>query len=184
MNRPVFRRLHAMRSRVSVHLHDSEEVKWDNTEGIKVELNFAKFAVLTTVFWNVTPCSFIGIFRRVHRIAKSDCSLRLLSDSPSEWDNWLLMGGFAWNFGISRKSTEKIQVSFKFNMVNGIDMKFFWRIVEYALFDHKRNDEILEEVEVVPADEKLRRYKSKLAATFFFYFVNRASQYNLSKWPT
>jgi len=57
--------------------------------------------------------------------------------------------------GISRKSIEKIQVSFKSNIVNGIDMKFFIRTAEYALFDHKRNDEILEEVEVVPADEKL-----------------------------
>ena len=65
------------------------------------------------------------------------------------------MGGFTWNLGISRKSIEKIQVSFKSNIVNGIDMKFFIRTAEYALFDHKRNDEILEEVEVVPADEKL-----------------------------
>jgi len=39
-------------------------------------------------------------------------------------------------------------------------MKFFRRTVEYALFDHKRNDELLEEVKVVPADEKLKRYKS------------------------
>jgi len=78
------------------------------------------------------------------------------------------MGGYARNLGISRKSIEKIQVSFKSNMVNGIDMKFF-RTAEYALFDHKRNDEILEEVEVVPADVKLRRYKSNWLRHFFMF---------------
>jgi hypothetical protein len=54
-------------------------------KGSKVdELNFAKFEVLTTVFWNFTPCSFTDIFRCVRRIAESDYSLRRLSVRP----NW------------------------------------------------------------------------------------------------
>jgi len=39
-------------------------------------------------------------------------------------------------------------------------MKFFIRTAGYIVFDHKRNKEILEELKVEPADEKLRRYKS------------------------
>jgi hypothetical protein len=38
-------------------------------------------------------------------------------------------------------------------------MKFF-RTVAYNLFDHRRNEAILEELKVEPADEKLRKYKS------------------------
>jgi hypothetical protein len=30
----------------------------------------------------------------------------------------------------------------------------------YTLFDHKRNEEILEELKVEPVDKKLRKYKS------------------------
>jgi hypothetical protein len=37
-------------------------------------------------------------------------------------------------------------------------MKFV-RTDEYTLFDHKRNEEILEELKVETVDEKLRRYK-------------------------
>jgi len=37
-------------------------------------------------------------------------------------------------------------------------MKFFRRTAWYNLFDHKRNEEILEELKVEQADEKLRRY--------------------------
>jgi hypothetical protein len=33
---------------------------------------------------------------------------------------------------------------------------------QYTLFNHKRKEEILEEVKVESFDEKLRRYKSKL----------------------
>jgi len=39
-------------------------------------------------------------------------------------------------------------------------MKFLRRTAEYTLFDHKTNEEILEELRVEPDDEKLRRYKS------------------------
>jgi hypothetical protein len=42
-----------------------------------------------------------------------------------------------------------------------IEMKFF-RTAGYTLFDLKRNEEILEELEVEPVDEKLRRYNSNL----------------------
>jgi hypothetical protein len=38
-------------------------------------------------------------------------------------------------------------------------MKFF-RTAAYNLFDHRRNEEILEELRVEPADEKLRKYES------------------------
>jgi len=41
-----------------------------------------------------------------------------------------------------------------------IEMKFFRRTAGYTLSDHKRNEEILEELKVQPVDEKLRRYKS------------------------
>jgi len=39
-------------------------------------------------------------------------------------------------------------------------MKFFRRTAGYTLYDHKWNEEILEELKVEPADKKLRRYKS------------------------
>jgi hypothetical protein len=38
--------------------------------------------------------------------------------------------------------------------------EIFRRISGYTTFDHKRNEEILEELKVEPFDEKLRRYKS------------------------
>jgi hypothetical protein len=34
------------------------------------------------------------------------------------------------------------------------------RTTGYTLFDHKRNEEILEELEIEPVEEKLRRYKT------------------------
>jgi len=37
--------------------------------------------------------------------------------------------------------------------------------VGYIIFDHKRNDESLEELKVEPFDEKLRPYKSNSATT-------------------
>ena len=39
-------------------------------------------------------------------------------------------------------------------------MKFFRRTARYTLFDHKRNEEILEELTVESVNQKLRRYKS------------------------
>jgi len=39
-------------------------------------------------------------------------------------------------------------------------MKFFGRTVGYTLFDHRKNEEILEELKVEPAYQKLRKYKS------------------------
>jgi len=38
-------------------------------------------------------------------------------------------------------------------------MKVFRRTTRYILFDHKRNEEILEELKVEPVIQKLRRYK-------------------------
>jgi len=39
-------------------------------------------------------------------------------------------------------------------------MKFFKRTAGYTMFDHKRNEYILEELKVEPVDERLRRHKS------------------------
>jgi hypothetical protein len=39
-------------------------------------------------------------------------------------------------------------------------MKFFLRTVGDTLLDHKRKEEILEELKFGPVDEKLRRFKS------------------------
>jgi len=37
--------------------------------------------------------------------------------------------------------------------------KFFRRTAGYTLFDHNRNEEILEELKIEPVNQKLRRYK-------------------------
>jgi hypothetical protein len=39
-------------------------------------------------------------------------------------------------------------------------LKYFRRTAKCTLFDHKRNENILEELQVQPVDKKLRRYKS------------------------
>jgi hypothetical protein len=39
-------------------------------------------------------------------------------------------------------------------------MKFFRRTAGYTLFDHTKSEEILEELNAEPVDEKQRRYKS------------------------
>jgi len=39
-------------------------------------------------------------------------------------------------------------------------MKLFRRTAGCTLFDHKRNEEIFEELKVEPVNQKLRRYKS------------------------
>jgi len=36
-------------------------------------------------------------------------------------------------------------------------MKFFKRTARYTTFDHKRNEEILEELKIEQADKKLKR---------------------------
>jgi hypothetical protein len=41
-----------------------------------------------------------------------------------------------------------------------VEMKIFRITIGYTLFDHKSNEEILEELKTEPADEKLSRYKS------------------------
>jgi hypothetical protein len=41
-----------------------------------------------------------------------------------------------------------------------IEMKVFRQTAGYTHFDHKRNEEIFEDLKVEPVDEKLRRYKS------------------------
>ena len=41
-------------------------------------------------------------------------------------------------------------------------MRFFRRFAGCPLFDHKRNEEILEELKVEPDEEKIRRCKSNL----------------------
>jgi len=44
--------------------------------------------------------------------------------------------------------------------LTSVEMKSFRRTAGYTLFDHKSNEEILEEFKIEPADEKLSRYKS------------------------
>jgi hypothetical protein len=44
-----------------------------------------------------------------------------------------------------------------------IEIKVFRRTSEYTIFDHMRNEDILEEYKVEPVDEKLRRQKSELS---------------------
>jgi hypothetical protein len=39
-------------------------------------------------------------------------------------------------------------------------MKFFRKTSRNTLYDHKRNEEILEDLKAEPVDENLRRYKS------------------------
>jgi len=41
-----------------------------------------------------------------------------------------------------------------------IEMKVFIKTAGYTLFYHKRNEEILVQLNVEPADENLRRHKS------------------------
>jgi hypothetical protein len=41
-----------------------------------------------------------------------------------------------------------------------VEVKFFGRTFGYILFDHKRNESILEDLKVELAEEELRRYKS------------------------
>jgi hypothetical protein len=49
--------------------------------------------------------------------------------------------------------------------LTSVEMEFFGRTAGYTLLDCKRNEEILEELKVEPADETLRSYKTKLATT-------------------
>jgi len=44
--------------------------------------------------------------------------------------------------------------------LTSVEKKFFRRTAEYALFDNRKNGDILEELRAEPVDEKLRRYKS------------------------
>jgi hypothetical protein len=44
--------------------------------------------------------------------------------------------------------------------VTSIETKYFKRPAGYTLFDHKKSEEVLEELKVEPAEEKLRKYKS------------------------
>jgi len=41
-----------------------------------------------------------------------------------------------------------------------IEIKFFRRTAGYTLFNHKSNEEILEDLKVEPDDETLTRYQS------------------------
>ena len=41
-----------------------------------------------------------------------------------------------------------------------VEMLFFRRTARYILFDNRRSEEILEELEIEPVDEKLRMYNS------------------------
>ena len=66
----------------------------------------------------------------------------------------LLYGSEIWTL---RKKDEKQSQS--------IEMKFFRRIAGYIIFDHKRNEEILEELQIEPIDVEAKRIQIKLATT-------------------
>ena len=44
--------------------------------------------------------------------------------------------------------------------MTSIEKKIFGRTARYTHFDHKRNEEIMEEMKLEPVDEKLGNYKS------------------------
>jgi len=44
-------------------------------------------------------------------------------------------------------------------------MKFFRRTAEYSLFDHKSNEEILEELKAEPVDKESKKIQIKFATT-------------------
>jgi hypothetical protein len=54
-------------------------------------------------------------------------------------------------------------------------MKFFRRIARYTIFDYKRSEYILEELEIEPVDEKVRRHKSN--------WLQHATRMNNSRMP-
>jgi hypothetical protein len=45
-------------------------------------------------------------------------------------------------------------------LLTSVEMKYFRRTEGHTLYDHKRNEYILEEMKVGPVDEKTSRYKS------------------------
>jgi hypothetical protein len=59
--------------------------------------------------------------------------------------------------------------------LTSVDMKVFRRTTGYTLCDHKRNEEISEELKVKPIGEKLRRYKSN--------WLRRVPRMNNKKMP-
>ena len=59
--------------------------------------------------------------------------------------------------------------------MTSIEMKIFRSSEEYTLYDHKRNEKILEYLKVEPAAEKLRRYKSN--------WLRRVTRMNNSRMP-
>jgi hypothetical protein len=55
-------------------------------------------------------------------------------------------------------------------------MKLFRGTGTYPLFDHKRNEEILEDLTAEPADEKPRRYKSNWLLHVTRMYSNRMAK--------
>jgi hypothetical protein len=66
----------------------------------------------------------------------------------------LLYGSEIWT--LSKKDTKQVP---------SIQIKIFRRRAGYTLFDHKRNEEILEQMKVEPVNVKLRIIQTKLATT-------------------
>jgi hypothetical protein len=46
------------------------------------------------------------------------------------------------------------------------EMKYLWQTAGYILFNHKRNEEILEELHVTPLEDKLCTYRHKWSNMF------------------
>jgi hypothetical protein len=59
---------------------------------------------------------------------------------------------------------ENMQISFKLcdrNRLQTAEMKYLWQTAAYTLLNHKRNEDILEELHVTPLENKLCTYRHK-----------------------
>jgi hypothetical protein len=57
-----------------------------------------------------------------------------------------------------------MQISFKLcdrNRLQTVEMKYLWQTAAYTLLNHKRNEDILEELHVTPLENRLCTYKHK-----------------------
>jgi hypothetical protein len=63
----------------------------------------------------------------------------------------LLYGSEIWT--LRQKDKERL---------TSVGIKFFRKTAGYTLFDHKKNEEVLEQLKAEPVNEKLIRYKSNL----------------------
>ncbi|KAJ4438169.1 hypothetical protein ANN_14108 [Periplaneta americana] len=66
------------------------------------------------------------------------------------------------------------------NRIKATEMKFFRRTAEYTLLDRKRNEEMLEQLQVESVEEKISRYKFKWL-DHIFYVIMMKDEWNGEK---